>query len=124
MIICDTSPICYLILIDQVDILPQLFEVITIPIGVKDELVAEQSNEAIQSWALAPPSWVNIQPVPQLIENLPPKLGLGEREAISLAVNLQSDLIILDDWEARQAALAQGLTITGLLGRAIAANLG
>jgi predicted nucleic acid-binding protein len=96
--------------------MPQLFESVTIPVGVKDELRAEQSHDLIQAWIAAPPDWVTIQRVPQLIDNLPAKLGRGEREAISLAVSLQASLIILDDWEARQAALSQGLTVTGLLG--------
>jgi len=116
MVVCDTSPICYLILIGETGLLPQLSESVTIPTGVKDELMAEQNHVLIQSWIAAPPDWVNIQLVPQLIDNLATKLGRGEREAISLAVSLQASLIILDDWEARQAALSQGLTITGLLG--------
>nr|WP_225885364.1 DUF3368 domain-containing protein [Leptolyngbya sp. KIOST-1] len=116
MVVCDTSPLCYLILIGEIDLLPQLFESITIPAGVNDELRAEQNHDLILGWIAAPPSWVNIQPVPQLIGSLPAKLGRGEREAISLAVSLQAGLIILDDWEGRQAALSQGLTVTGLLG--------
>ena len=116
MVICDTSPICYLILIGETDLLPELFESVIIPTGVKDELMAEQNHGLIQAWIEAPPDWVNIQLVPQLIGNLPTKLGRGEREAISLAVSLQASLIILDDWEARQAALSQSLTVTGLLG--------
>ncbi|TVQ06707.1 MAG: DUF3368 domain-containing protein [Leptolyngbya sp. DLM2.Bin27] len=116
MVICDTSPICYLILIDETGLLPQLFESVTIPVGVKDELMAEQNHDLIQAWIAAPPGWITIQQVPQLIDNLPAKLGRGEREAISLAVSLQASLIVLDDWEARQAALSQGLTVTGLLG--------
>jgi predicted nucleic acid-binding protein len=43
-------------------------------------------------------------------------LGIGEREAISLAMSLNASLIVLDDFEARQAALSRGLTVTGLLG--------
>lgn len=116
IVVCDTSPICYLILIEQIQILPQLFTQVTIPPAVKNELLAEQTFSLIQTWIADLPTWVNVQTVPQLLDNLPAKLGAGEREAISLAVNLQAGLIILDDWDARQAALSQGLTITGLLG--------
>jgi len=116
MVVCDTSPICYLILIGETGLLPQLFGSVTIPTGVKDELMAEQNHSLIQAWIAASPDWVTIQLAPQLIDNLPTKLGRGEREAISLAVSLQANLIIMDDWEARQAALSQGLTVTGLLG--------
>lgn len=116
IVICDTSPICYLLLIEQIQILPQLFNQITIPPAVQDELLAEQTSSLIQAWIADPPTWVNIQTVPQRLNNLPSNLGAGEQEAISLAVNLQANLIILDDWDARQAALSQGLTVTGLLG--------
>jgi predicted nucleic acid-binding protein len=116
IVICDTSPICYLILIEQIEILQQLFNQITIPAAVQNELLAEQTSVPIQSWAAEPPAWVNIQPVPQLLNNLPTNLGMGEREAISLAVSLQASLLILDDWDARRFAITQGLNVTGLLG--------
>lgn len=116
IVVCDTSPICYLLLIEQIQILPQLFNQIIIPLAVQNELLAEQSFNQIQSWTANPPAWVSLQTVPQLLDNLPTKLGTGEQEAISLAVSLQANLIILDDWDARQSALAQGLTVTGLLG--------
>lgn len=116
IVICDTSPICYLLLIEQIQILNQLFNQITIPSAVQKELLAEQTFSQIQAWIADPPPWVSIQPVSQLLDNLPSNLGPGEQEAISLAVRLQANLIILDDWDARQAALSQGLTVTGLLG--------
>ncbi|NJR57464.1 MAG: DUF3368 domain-containing protein [Cyanobacteria bacterium CRU_2_1] len=116
IVVCDTSPICYLLLIEQIQILPQLFNQVTISSAVQNELLEEQTFSLIQTWIADPPAWINIQPVSQPLDNLPVKLGAGEREAISLAVNLQAGLIILDDWDARQAALSQGLTVTGLLG--------
>lgn len=116
IVVCDTSPLCYLLLIEQIQILPQLFTQITIPPAVKNELLAEQTFSLIQTWIADLPTWVNVQTVPQLLDNLPAKLGAGEREAISIAVNLQAGLIVLDDWDARQAALSHGLTVTGLLG--------
>lgn len=116
IVVCDTSPICYLLLIEQIQILPQLFSQITIPPAVQNELLAEQTFSLIQTWIVDPPTWVSIQPVSQLLNNLPANLGSGEQEAISLAVNLQANLLILDDWDARQAALSQGLLVTGLLG--------
>ncbi len=116
IVVCDTSPLCYLLLIEQIQILPQLFRQITIPPAVQNELLAEQTFNQIQTWIIDLPAWVNIQPVPQRLDNLPANLETGEQEAISLAVSLQASLIILDDWDARQAARSQGLTVTGLLG--------
>jgi predicted nucleic acid-binding protein len=51
-----------------------------------------------------------------VLPNLSSKLGIGEQEAISLAVQLNAALIILDDMDARQVAIAHGLNVTGLLG--------
>lgn len=40
----------------------------------------------------------------------------GEREAISLALELKADRLLADDKRARRAALARGLAVTGALG--------
>lgn len=114
-VVCDTSPICYLLLIEEVDILPQLFSQVIVPQAVRDELLAEGSSAIIQSWISQPPSWLDIQVVTNPLLELPKKLGMGEREAISLAANLSGALIVLDDFEA-QVAISLRLTVTGLLG--------
>lgn len=115
-VVCDTSPICYLLLIEEVDILPQLFSQVIVPQAVRDELLAEGSLAIIQNWISQPPSWLDIQIVTNPLLKLPKKLGMGEREAISLAVNIGGSLIVLDDFEARQVAISLKLTVTGLLG--------
>ena len=40
LVIADTSPINYLILIEHIDILPALFEKVILPSVVRDELTA------------------------------------------------------------------------------------
>lgn len=47
---------------------------------------------------------------------LPPDLGIGEREAIALALETEADFIILDDQQARRVARARGLQVTGTVG--------
>ena len=39
MVVADTSPINYLLLIGQIDLLPQLFQQIIIPDVVRDEML-------------------------------------------------------------------------------------
>ncbi|MCC5635001.1 hypothetical protein LC593_03865 [Nostoc sp. CHAB 5844] len=71
IVVCDTSPLCYLILIDCVEILPQLFSRITIPNAVCTELLAEGSYIQVQNWIAKPPSWLEIQTnTPLYIGNL------------------------------------------------------
>lgn len=116
IVVCDTSPICYLILIQHIDLLPRLFGKVFIPPAVEAELFAEGAFSEIRTWIASPPDWLQIQPASSPLLDLPANLGAGEQEAISLARELRSALIILDDFDARQAAVAFELTVTGLLG--------
>jgi predicted nucleic acid-binding protein len=116
IVLCDTSPICYLILIGQIDLLPQLFQSVIIPVAVRNELLNEDAGDSIHEWIQNPPTWLNIRTIPQLLLPLPNYLGAGEREAISLAVSLQADLVIIDDLDARTAAQQLNLPIIGTLG--------
>lgn len=43
-------------------------------------------------------------------------LNEGESEAIALALQEEADLILLDDYEAREFARIYGLKITGIIG--------
>lgn len=43
IVVSDTSPICYLLLINQIEILQILYNVVTIPQTVADELSASES---------------------------------------------------------------------------------
>lgn len=50
-----------------------------------------------------------------LANRLNSRLGKGESEAISLALEIQTDYIILDDFAARKEALRLGLNVKGTL---------
>jgi len=114
-VVSDTSPLCYLLLIDQIDLLPALFERILIPRAVAAELSHPGADRRIREWIATPPSWLGVldAPVPS-----PPlsRLDRGESEAISLAEALNADLVILDERKARQTAAERGLAVTGLSG--------
>ncbi|WP_276751566.1 hypothetical protein [Chlorogloeopsis fritschii] len=43
IVVCDTSPICYLLLINRIDVLKILYGVVIIPQTVADELIAPES---------------------------------------------------------------------------------
>lgn len=116
IVVSDTSPICYLLLIDQIDVLPTLYQAVIIPQAVLDELKAFESPSIVKNWIAHPPNWLEIQPLKLPQEIALEKLDLGEQEAILLAKQLNADLVILDDKAARQIAVEQGLKIIGLLG--------
>lgn len=116
IVVSNTSPICYLLLIDQIDLLQILYSGIVIPQTVAAELSASESPIVVSNWIAQPPNWLQIRSVAMSeaidLGNLDP----GEREAILLAEQLKADLVILDDRAARQAALRRGLKVIGLLG--------
>ena len=116
IVVSDTSPICYLLLINQIDILQALYQVVIIPKTVADELGASESPLAVKSWIAQPPNWLQIEAIEPPQKFAIGKLDLGEQEAILLAEQLKADLVILDDKAARQIAVERGLKIIGLLG--------
>lgn len=116
IVVSDTSPICYLLLINQIEILQVLYNFVTIPQTVADELSASESPLRVKNWIARPPDWLQIQANETLQSIELEKLDPGEREAILLAEQLKADLVILDDKAARRIALERGLRIIGLLG--------
>jgi predicted nucleic acid-binding protein len=70
------------------------------------------------------PAWLCVQQ-PQVIEPIP-AIHAGEEAAISLARELSADVLLIDDYEGRKAAVRRGLSVLGTLGvveRAASAGL-
>jgi predicted nucleic acid-binding protein len=115
-VVSDTSPICYLILIGEIDLLPRLYGRIYIPQRVAVELKHPKAPSIVRNWIGSPPAWVEILAVSPRVSPGLELLQAGEREAILLTENLSAGLVIMDDRRARDAALKRGLPVTGLLG--------
>src|SRR4051794_1492027 len=114
IVISDTSPLNYLVLIGHVDVLPVLFGRVVIPPAVVTELSRADTPEPVRRWIASPPAWLEVRgPV-----NPDPGVGLGagENGAIALAIELHSDYLLIDDGEARAVAQSRGIVITGTLG--------
>jgi predicted nucleic acid-binding protein len=117
LIVADTSPLVYLVLIDHIDILPRLFEAVLIPEAVHTELCNPLAPVPIPAWASAPPSWLEVKQVPSVPEDVALRpLDAGERSAIILALSMHADLVLIDERKGTQAALKKGLDVTGTLG--------
>jgi predicted nucleic acid-binding protein len=116
LVVSNTSPISYLVAINQIDLLPRLFENITIPETVRNELNSPKAPLEVQSWIASPPNWLSVQALSCSQDLELQKLDAGERAAISLAQVLKSDLLLLDDLAARRVAASRGLVLTGVLG--------
>ena len=107
IVVSDTSPICYLVLIEAINLLPQLYSQIIIPQAVLLELGASGAPPILQEWILKSPSWLDIRAVKIVNDQSLLSLDVGERHAIFLAEKLKADLIILDEREACNLATSR-----------------
>lgn len=115
LVIADTSPINYLILIEYIDILPALFEKVILPSVVRDELTV--ASPSVRLWITDPPPWLEVRKTTDFPHDASLKnLDAGEEDAIALAVELHAALLLMDDREGVIAARSKGLTVTGTLG--------
>jgi len=107
IVVSDTTPLRHLIMIGRVDLLWMLYESVTVPTAVWKELQAESTPAAVRTWLERAPDWLNIRsprrPAPANLAL--GTLDAGEREAIQLAIELEADLLLMDDRDARALAL-------------------
>ncbi|MDJ0598599.1 MAG: DUF3368 domain-containing protein [Crocosphaera sp.] len=97
IIISDTSPLCYLILIDCIELLPILYKNVIIPQAVYQELQAEETPKSVKEWIENYPDWLVIRNITNASDSDLDQLDKGEREAIILAEEIKATLLILDD---------------------------
>ncbi len=113
IVVSDTTPLNYLILIESAHVLPAIFGRVYAPSAVLKELSHLKSPDAVRAWASNPPSWLIVQDPAQIG---PSKLGLGEVVAISLALELEAERVLIDDRDASREAVRSGLNVVGTLG--------
>src|SRR6266568_695098 len=117
IVISDTSPLRYLVLIGQADPLPALFTEVLIPEAVADELSQSATPEAVRSWIVHRPSWLQVVPLTARPASVSSRdLDPGEHDAVLLALQLKVDLVLMDEREGVEEARRLGLTVTGTLG--------
>jgi len=114
LVILDTGPVNYLILIGQIDLLPRMFERVVLLAAVQTELTNSLAPPAVQSWIAGFPAWLEIAQTPAV--TLATGIHKGEAAAIALAAAMHADLLLMDDRRGVRAAKQQGLRVTGTLG--------
>jgi predicted nucleic acid-binding protein len=118
-VVSDTSPLLGLSAIGYLDLLKDQFGEVLIPQSVLAELRLETDfrgtvaiQQALSHGWLAPRE---IQNEP-LARSLLSELHKGEAEAITLAIDLHLDMIVMDERIGRDRAKALGLNTVGILG--------
>lgn len=115
IVVADTTSLNYLVLMQRAGTLENLYRRVLIPAAVQAEMLAVGANAEVRAWAAAPPGWVEVVRAIELDVTLPKQLGAGEREAISLALAIRADVVLMDDHSGRLSAEARGLFVSGTL---------
>jgi len=116
IVVSDTSSILYLLLLDQLELLPRLYDQVIIPQIVQTEMTATEAPPKLRQWIAAPPVWLTVSAITFEPDAVLQRLNPGEQAAIVLAEQLKADLLLIDEKAGRQAAIQRGLKITGVLG--------
>jgi len=123
IVVSNTSPISNLAAIGQLGLLQQLYSNVIIPLAVYQEIL-ETGNTDPATLAIQNLNWIQTRSVTNLplLQTLQMNLDPGEAEAITLAVELNADRLIIDERRGRNEAIQVGLQVTGLWGILLAAK--
>lgn len=88
IVVADTTPLNYLVLIGQIELLPALYKSILIPLEVHAELLRAKAPTEVRMWAGNLPAWCEARGVTSTADASLSELDAGERDAILLAATL------------------------------------
>lgn len=113
IVISNTSPLHYLVLIRLEHVLPALFGEVFVPPVVLDELTHAHTPGTVRNWASHPPAWLKVQSPVSIDSTL--TVDQGEAAAISLAMELRADALLIDDRKGRLEAKARHVSMVGTI---------
>jgi predicted nucleic acid-binding protein len=117
IVVADSGPLHYLIILDQIELLHRFYGQVIIPDAVARELCAAAALSAVSGWIARLPEWATVTAVSlEQIATITDDLDLGERAAIALAGAIHADLLLIDDAAGRVEAKRLNLRVTGTLG--------
>jgi len=122
IVVADTSPINYLVQIEQEFILSALYKRVLIPKAVLTELHHPAAPSAVKNWLSHIPAWVEVCSLVASPDPALASLDPGEREAIQVAQEQRADLVLIDERRGRLEARRRGLATTGTIGILVASG--
>ena len=102
IVVADTSPLNYLIRLGHPNVLHKIYGRVLVPHAVLIEMKHPEAPTEVRAWASTPPSWLGERQVEQVDESLAAELGAGEREAITLALEVGADDVLIDERAGRK----------------------
>lgn len=116
IIVSDTSPIHYLVLIGEIEVLRTLAGRVIIPQAVYRELQDAHTPQQVKDWLNSGPEWIEARQANLSFYTPKKNLGAGEREAIALALELHADAVLLDDRDGMKEARRQNIPTLSTFG--------
>ncbi|NMG83149.1 MAG: DUF3368 domain-containing protein [Methanosarcinales archaeon] len=122
-VVCNSSPLIHLAKVGKLELLKGYFTEISIPEAVYRECVIDGKDRE-DAKRIENAAWIRVVDIKNidLKKAFNTVLDEGESEAIVLALQESADLILLDDYEARELARTYGLKVTGTIGLLIKAK--
>jgi predicted nucleic acid-binding protein len=116
-VVVNSTPIISLSIIDQLDLLKKLYNEIYIPQAVYDEVCVKGESQ-IGAKTLQEANFIKTLSIKndEARRFFSASLHRGEVEVMILAQELEADLLIIDDYQARKHAKYLDFKITGTLG--------
>jgi hypothetical protein len=123
IVVADTSVLINLACVEQIDLLRSLFHEVVIPPEVAAEFKRLAANVP-RFKGLIVPVWIRQQSPATISPMLTaiPGLDIGETAAISLAIEIHADAILIDERRGNAAAANFGLKTVGVFGILIQAK--
>jgi len=117
IVVADTSPINYLTQLGLASLLQRLYSRVILPHAVLLELRNPGSPAVVRNWALNLPEWIEVRSPDIATPEGLAGLGPGEREALTLAIQMKADVVLVDEQKARHVArTTYHLPLSGTVG--------
>lgn len=117
LVVSDTSVLLNLCRVSAEGLLPELFREVWIPPAVAEEF-SRLARSRPRFHGLTLPAWVRISPPVRVAAEVRacPDLDSGEAEALSLALELHADAVLIDEAAGRRAADVLKVPFVGVAG--------
>lgn len=115
MVVSNSSPLVYLAALDDFDLLRALFDEVAIPPAVFQEVAVDGAKFPVARQVIeARGTWIYMRSLrddSQTAEFGKAGLHAGESEALALALELQSEALLMDDGDAVKFARELGINV-------------
>ena len=122
-VVSDASPLVSLARIEALSLLPACYDTVVCPEAVWDEVVVAGRGQP-GAKVIREAAWIKRRAVTnrELVRALRQDLDAGEAEAIAVAVEMESVLLLMDEKHGRQTATHFDLPYIGSIGLLIEAK--